>query len=227
MSNVVLTLGGVAFQDMEIPEKIMFGGKQRIVVQNLIGGGRTVEVLGIDDGNISFSGIFSGSDAAERAQTLDAVRALGVSLPLIWNSFFYTVIIENLSIEYCKINWIPFSITCVVVNDPLTNLTTAVAPVASLIASDLTIATALSGQAGVSLEGLSATSIAGFTALQGTLNSAINSGGALLNSANASLNLTTNASSAASTINSLNATSSQLAGLAQMKGYVDRSLGNF
>jgi hypothetical protein len=30
---VILTLGGVPFQDMEVPEKISFGGKQRVVVQ--------------------------------------------------------------------------------------------------------------------------------------------------------------------------------------------------
>ena len=40
MSNVILTLGGVPFQDMEVPERITFGGKQRVAVQTLLGGDR-------------------------------------------------------------------------------------------------------------------------------------------------------------------------------------------
>ena len=156
MSNVVLTLGGVPFQDMEVPEKISFGGKQRVAVQNLIGGGRVVSALGIDDGKISFSGIFSGSDAVSRAQLLDAARALGASIPLVWDSFFYTVVIEGFTAEYRKTNLIPFSITCVVVNDPLASLAALTAPIANLIGNDLSVASALSGQAGFSLAGLSA-----------------------------------------------------------------------
>src|SRR5271154_5082483 len=95
MTNVVLTLGGVPFQDMEVPEKISFGGQQRVAVQNLIGGGRVVATLGIDDGRISFSGIFSGTDAVARAQMLDAARASGLAVPLVWDSFYYTVIIAD------------------------------------------------------------------------------------------------------------------------------------
>ncbi|MCB5944118.1 hypothetical protein [Acidocella sp. KAb 2-4] len=60
MSKVTLTLGGVAFRDMEVPEAIGFGGRQRVAVQELLGGGRAVQVLGVDEGVITFSGIFSG-----------------------------------------------------------------------------------------------------------------------------------------------------------------------
>jgi hypothetical protein len=119
MSNVILTLGGVPFQDMEVPEKISFGGKQRVSIHNLIGGDRVVEALGLDDGEISFSGIFFGADAASRVQMLDAARALGTALPLVWDSFFYTVIISSFKAEYRKSNLIPFSIICVVVSDPV------------------------------------------------------------------------------------------------------------
>ena len=226
MSNVVLTLGGVSFRDFEVPEKVIFGGKQRIVVQNLIGGGRVVEALGIDDGNISFSGIFSGSDAVSRAQELDAARALGASLPLVWNSFYYNVIIASFSIEYCKINWIPFSIFCVIVDDPLAAFTAIAAPVVDMVANDLTAASALSGQAGVSLEGLSATSLAGFTAAQEAISSLINSGGTILTSATSIFNGTSNPGDAVSILNSLSNHCSALAALTQMKGYLSRSADN-
>ncbi len=177
MSNVTLTLGGVPFKDMEIPEKIAFGGRQRLAVQNLIGGGRVVNAIGLDDGEISFGGIFSGSDAVQRAQLLDAARALGASLPLVWDGFFFTVIIASFSAEYQKTNLIPFSISCTVVGDPLATIVSMAAPLASLVGSDLTTAAALSGQAGLSLSGLSATSLAGFSTVQAALSSALQSGG--------------------------------------------------
>ena len=226
MSNVILTLGGVPFQDMEVPEKISFGGKQRVAVQQLIGGGRAVEALGLDDGKISFSGIFSGSDAVGRAKLLDAARALGAPLPLVWDGFFYTVIIEGFSAEYRKRNLIPFSITCVVVSDPLASLAAMAAPVANLIRNDLTVASAFSGQAGFSLGELSATSLAEISSVQGVLSSAIGGGGMALSVATSSLNGAADASTGVAAINELSRVSSQLAALNGMRGYVNRAATN-
>jgi hypothetical protein len=226
MSNVILTLGGVPFQDMEVPEKISFGGKQRVAVQNLIGGGQVVEALGLDDGEISFSGIFSGGDAVSRAQLLDTARALGASLPLVWDRFFYTVIIEGFKAEYRKSDFIPFSITCIVVSDPLASLAALVAPVANLVGNDITLANALSGQAGLSLSGLSATSLAGFSTVQSALSAAIGVGGTALGTATSALNGATDASSGVAAINQLSGTSSQLAGLTGISGYVNRAATN-
>jgi hypothetical protein len=226
MSNVILTLGGVPFQDMEVPEKISFGGQQRVAVQNLIGGGRVVSALGIDDGKISFSGIFSGNDAVNRAQLLDAARALGAALPLVWDSFFYTVIIEGFTAEYRKSNLIPFSISCVVVSDPLASLVALAAPIANLVGNDLAAASALSGQAGISLEGLSATSIAGFSAVQGMLGTAIGAGGTVLETGTSALNGAADAGSGVAAVTTIGSASSQLAALSAMNGYVNRAASN-
>lgn len=227
MSDVILTLGGVAFQDMEVPEKILFGGQQRVAVQNLIGGGRVVEALGLDDGKISFSGIFSGRDAVSRVQLLDAARALGASLPLVWEGFFYEVVIESFAVEYCRPNWIPFSISCVVVNDPLASLAALVAPVADLVANDLTVASALGGQAGVSLGGLSAMSLTGLSVAQSALSGAIGSSGFAINSAALALNGAADVGAGVNAIGQLSAASSQLAALTNMRGYVNRAAENF
>jgi uncharacterized protein YciI len=226
MSNVILTLGGVPFQDMEVPEKILFGGRQRVAVQNLIGGGRVVEALGLDDGEISFSGIFSGSDAVNRAQLLDAARALGASLPLVWDGFFYNVIIQGFTAEYRKTNLIPFTINCIVVSDPLADLAALAAPIANLIGSDLSVASALSGQAGFSLDGLSATSLAGFSTVQGLLSSTIGTTGTALTANGAALNNAADASGGVAAINAMESNSAQLAGLTAMSGYVNRAQSN-
>jgi hypothetical protein len=226
MSNVILTLGGVPFQDMEVPEKISFGGKQRVAIQNLIGGGRIVEALGLDDGEIFFSGIFSGSDAVSRAQLLDTARALGAPLPLIWDGFFYTVIIRGFSAEYKKSNLIPFSITCLVVSDPLASLAMLSEPVTNLISSDLNAASALSGQAGLSLDGLSSTSLAGFSSAQNLVSNDISAGGSALSSTVSALNGAMDAVSGVAAVNQLSETSSQLAALTGMTGYINRAAVN-
>jgi hypothetical protein len=159
MSNVVVTLGDVSFQDFEVPEKISFGGTQRLAVQELIGGGRVVDALGYDDGEISFSGIFSGDDAAQRAQTLDTERAAGAVLALFWDQYFYNVVIAEFAADYEKPWWIPFALRCIVASDPAVD--NAVTPAVYLVSNDLSVVTSLLGQAGLVLGGLTDPTVAG------------------------------------------------------------------
>ncbi len=226
MSNVVLSLGGVTFRDMEVPEKISFGGKQRLTVQKLIGGGQVVQALGLDDGLISFSGIFSGADAVTRAQMLDTARALGASLPLVWDGFFYRVVIGQFSAEYKKPNLIPFTISCVVVEDPLAALAQNVAPVANLVEGDLFAAMAMSGLAGVSLTGLSAASLAGFATVKSTLESKIEGTGQQVTSLAAQLNGAVTPEAGIGALGGLARAAGQLAGMSSMRGYINRAAAN-
>jgi hypothetical protein len=226
MGGVSLSLGDVTFTDMEIPETINFGGKQRISVQPLIGGGRVVSVLGIDDGEISFSGIFSGSDAASRAQILDAARAIGATLPLVWDRFFYSVVISEFTAEYRKPALIPFTIHCVIVTEPVAALAVLAAPLASLIGNDLTAASALSDQAGVSLSGLSAASLVGFPAAQAAIAAGLGSTGAALNAGTVAVNGAGDAGAGVAGVGQLVTVSGQLAALGGMSGYVGRAAVN-
>ena len=226
MSQVILTLGDVAFRDMEVPEKISFGGRQNMVVRQLIGGGRAIDVLGFDDGLISFSGIFFGSDAVSRAQMLDAARALGAPLPLVWDGFFYTVIIEEFCADYCKTNLIPFAVGCVVVSDPVAALAAVAAPVASLIGNDLAVAGALSGQAGLSLAGVSAASLTGVMAVRGELAGIVGAQGTALSTATSALSGAVDAQGGVLAVNQIGAVSSQLAAAAAATGYVRRAATN-
>ena len=223
MGKVSLTLGGVAFRDMEVPEAISFGGRQRVAVQELLGGGRTVQALGVDEGVITFSGIFSGADAAARAQLLDAARAAGVALPLVWDSFYYLVIVETFAAEYRKQNLIPFEIVCVVVNDVMAAV---VAPLASLVASDLAAAGGLSAQAGISLLGLGTGSMAGYAAVQGQVDTVMTGSGAAVSSAAGALDAASDAGTGAGILNGLSAGAAQLAAVANMRGYVNRAAAN-
>lgn len=51
-----LVLGPVVFQAFEVPERIRFGGKQRVAVHELFGGGRVVDAVGAEEGPIEWSG---------------------------------------------------------------------------------------------------------------------------------------------------------------------------
>lgn len=226
MSHVILTLGGVAFQDMEVPERISFGGRQSVVVQQLIGGGRVVQALGIDDGEITFSGIFSGNDAVGRSQSLDAARALGAPLPLVWDGFYYTVIIQEFAADYYKTNLIPFSIVCVVISDPIASIAAITMPVATQIANDLALASGFGNQAGVSMIGLNATAVAGVAAAQGLVAVAMETSGTMLSAATSSLNGAGDAGSAVQAVGRIGVVSSELAAQAGMRGYVNRAATN-
>ena len=102
MSDVALLLGPIVFQDFEIPAGINFGGRQRLALHHLPGGFRIINALGRDDAQISFSGIFTGSDATLRARSLDELRVAGIALPLTWDVLFYTVLIAEFRADYCN-----------------------------------------------------------------------------------------------------------------------------
>lgn len=226
MSSVVLSLGEVAFRDMEVPEKISFGGQQRLAIQNIIGGGRIVEALGIDDGDISFSGIFSGSDAVARAQLLDTARASGAQLPLVWRGFYYLVVIAGFKAEYRKPNLIPFSINCVVVTDPLAAAVNAVASAANLISGDLAMAATFCGQAGISADMLSAASLSALSVTQASIGTAMTASGLALRGGAVSLANAMTPVMGIGALGTLSASAGQLAALSGMAGYVNRAVSN-
>ena len=109
MSDVALLLGPIVFQDFEIPSGINFGGRQRLALHRLPGGFRVIDALGRDDAQISFAGIFTGSDATLRARSLDELRVAGIALPLTWDVLFYTVLISDFHADYRNGWWIPVS----------------------------------------------------------------------------------------------------------------------
>ncbi len=227
MSNTIVSLGGVQFQDFEVPERIAFSGAQRMAVQRLIGGGRVVNVLGGDDGEIIFCGIFSGNDASARAQALDLIRGLGDAVPLIWGDFFYNVIIAEFMVDYTKRWWLPFRVRCVVTADALADVAAPSVSTAALIAGDVIAATSLSGQAGLGIAGLADPTASGLAAAQSALDSALTLGGNALNGSTAAIAEAADAPAGIAAINSAVADAATLAGLSQMSGFINRAAVNF
>ena len=116
-----LKLGPVLFQDFEVPERVRFGGKQRLAVHVLPGGGRVVDAMGADEAPVSWAGVFSGPGAGERAALLDGMRRAGNVVPLAWSGSRYSVVIEMFEAEAVNPAWIPYRISACVVamGDPV------------------------------------------------------------------------------------------------------------
>jgi len=118
MTGAALTLGPVVFQDFEIPPAITFGGCQRMAVRYLTNGQRVTDLLGPDDGAISFSGVLSGPNASSRAQQIDTLRSLGQPLNLSWGDFCYSVAIQTFTAAFASQSWIPYTIRCAILSNP-------------------------------------------------------------------------------------------------------------
>lgn len=111
-----LTLGDFEFEEFEIPESIEgLGGLQSNAKHGLIGGARIVDAMGQNDSDPHWSGRFKGADAAERCQQLDWMRRAGLELPLIFGSFFYTVLIDEFTFRYEREYQIRYSIKVIVI----------------------------------------------------------------------------------------------------------------
>jgi hypothetical protein len=117
MALLALLLGPILFQDFELPASITWGGAQSLTVHKLPGGARVIDAMGRDDADITWSGIFSGPFAADRARALDLMRGDGALWPLTWGSFFYSAIIFRFEADQRRPNWIPYRITCKVLRD--------------------------------------------------------------------------------------------------------------
>ena len=140
MSDFSLTLGPVAFVGFELPSSIAFGGRQRLATHRLPGGIRIIDALGPDPADLAWSGIFTGPDAADRARLLDTLRVAGKALPLAWDAFLNTVIIENFSANYRSPWWIPYRISCTVLRDEAASAVSTILALAPALSADLVTA---------------------------------------------------------------------------------------
>ncbi len=117
IGSVSLTLGGFDFGHAEIPEKLNFGGEQLLNVHQLIGGKRVIDTMGRSDADISWSGMFIGEFALERAKFIDNVRATGQQITFQYSQFLYNVVVKSFSCSFERFYQIPYQITLSVIED--------------------------------------------------------------------------------------------------------------
>ncbi len=177
MSVSSLLLGPIQFADFELPASITWGGAQNLVVHRLPGGDRVIDAMGRDDRPITWSGIFTGSDATLRAHALDLMRAEGGIWPLTWQDFFYSVAISSFEADYRRSNWIPYRVTCTVLRDEASALVETALSAVQSAADDLATAATYSTAQSASVSDVfasgptnlgSASALAGSAAQQAT-----------------------------------------------------------
>ena len=117
--GATLTLGGFAFQEFELPEEITCGGSQHQVTHKMPGGGRRIDVMGPDEADITWSGIFLSVDASAREQEVSAIRRAGAIVPLAFGPVVVPVLVKEFTLKWRDRGFhIPYTITCIPMPPP-------------------------------------------------------------------------------------------------------------
>lgn len=178
MAQTYVQLGGITFADLEVPEVISWGGDQALSVQKLIGGARVIDAMGRDDAPITWSGIFMGSSAFDRAQYLNSSRVAGQQLELSWGGLDFTVVIKSFRADYRLNVYIPYEITVEIVTDNVTSTSPNLPPDVDMqMDTDMNSASALGGNIGD----------ATLSGLMSTLNTAVSAVGTFANATQATI----------------------------------------
>jgi hypothetical protein len=154
LSDVALVLGPVLFQDFEIPDRIGFGGNQRLAIHDMPGGQRVIDALGATPTDIVWQGVFSGPDATLRARTLDALRMQAAVLTLSWDVFFYNVVIRSFEASYRNSAWVPYQLCVSVLTDVAQLTPQTVGDLLTDVVADGASAASYAGAAGIDLSAL-------------------------------------------------------------------------
>ncbi len=139
MTTDTLILGGFSLDGFAAPQVMVGGGRHAMAVHKLPGGSRVIDLLGPDDAEIPIVGQLYAENAYSTCLALDALRASGARVPLIWGGQFKTVIVADFHyIVHRYPNWCDYSITCVVASNPAQGALGAIAStVGGMIAADI------------------------------------------------------------------------------------------
>jgi hypothetical protein len=157
MSDFTLYLDSVAFQEFEIPDSIKAGGSQALFKHKYPGGARTIDTMGPDDDDITWSGTFMDGTAQDRCAQLDVMRRQGNQVVATWAGYQYLVVIAEFKWDFRRFWEIPYTITLAVVQDQTQPMQSYAPDVDSQTISDVGYATTYCDTIGVSIGGLSAT----------------------------------------------------------------------
>jgi hypothetical protein len=220
----MLLLGPVVFQDFELPARVRFGGTQRLAVHQMPGGARVIDMLGRDDAEIGWSGVFSGSDAPERARLIDLMRAEGGVWPLTWDAFFYSVIVSRFEAEYARPNWIPYRAICTVLRDEAQALVEEAVSLIGGVAADLASASGAgidltAANSSVAVSGAGVRGSAAYGAAVQTVTSASASADATVSAAETDLQSATG-------LSGMTSAAGTLAQAADARGFIRRAAAN-
>lgn len=139
-----LVLGGVAFQDFEIPEDVRLGGNHAGKLWKLPGGVRIIDAQGPDDETIEWHGRFRAGSAMGRALEIDSMRRAGQPVFLAVLGLSYQVFIRTFTFHPQRGGFeIPYEISLDVIVDNTQGLGFfGTSSIDSLVAADIASGTA-------------------------------------------------------------------------------------
>lgn len=73
-------IGNMVLTGLEVPDELIVGGRQELVVHRLLGGGRVIDTLGNDPSRLMLRGRFVGPEAQMRARILERMRMAGAAV---------------------------------------------------------------------------------------------------------------------------------------------------
>jgi hypothetical protein len=175
---VTLQLGDFTFADNEIPERIVMSTAIRAVVRKMVGGARSVNMMGYDPQPIEWSGMLLGSNALSRARTLKQMALAQKMLTLTFSEYSYTVVISDFVEDFAREYEIYYRIRLEVVADSYGQQSAAAPGIDSLIGGDISMANGICSSIGN----------AGLTSSMGTLTTAISAVSSFATAAKSTLN---------------------------------------
>lgn len=112
-----LTIGWVTFTHLEHPEELAFPITQMIAMQQLIGGGRSVQSLGPQPDPWKWSGNLFDNTALSRANDLSIMAKDGKTRNLVWGPYSFNVIVSKFIPTHLQQFWIKYDIEVTYVSD--------------------------------------------------------------------------------------------------------------
>lgn len=110
-----VSVGDFTAFGMEVPERLRWGGDQKLAVHKLLGGDRVVDILGPDEADIGWSGLLTGPLAQSRALQLDSIRQAGQPVPLVWPGGYRQVIVKDFKVSIESGGFVcPYEINCLI-----------------------------------------------------------------------------------------------------------------
>jgi hypothetical protein len=91
-----VVLGNIELVGLEVPESATPGaGKQQTVIHRLVGGKRTIDVLGVDYDDLSWSGWILGAAAEARVKELETMRDTGNAVDFNLGEYYFSVVVTK------------------------------------------------------------------------------------------------------------------------------------
>jgi hypothetical protein len=116
-SSNILTLGNVQFLDEEHPDEIEFELEQSMAVHQLIGGSRTIQPLGPNPKDVTWTGHLWADNVKPRLADLKAMEVAALPVQLTYLDQSYMVVVKSFRPKYFHQFYASYTITVTVQSD--------------------------------------------------------------------------------------------------------------